>query len=158
MHPGLWTALAAATLVSEDLACVTAGLLIQQGALSALEGTSSCAVGIFAGDLGLWWLGRSGGRWLALCGSTGQRVAASAEQVQRRLARGIPWALITSRFVPGTRLPLYVTCGATGVRFSTFALCTSFAAAAWTPLVVLGAAGSSAAAARAALLLSVVAR
>ena len=41
------------TLVSEDLACVTAGLLIQRGQIEASSAVVACTLGIFAGDVGL---------------------------------------------------------------------------------------------------------
>jgi len=60
-------ALALSTLASEDLASIAAGALIARGQVSALAGIAACALGIFAGDFGLWALGRFGGdavrRW-----------------------------------------------------------------------------------------------
>ena len=58
--------LAFATLVSEDLTCVAAGVLVAEGRLHPLAAISACAVGIFGGDFGLWLVGRTGGR-LARC-------------------------------------------------------------------------------------------
>ena len=46
------------TFISEDLACVTAGLLIQRGEIAASTGILACTLGIFVGDLGLWAAGR----------------------------------------------------------------------------------------------------
>ena len=46
--------LAAGTLVSEDLACVAAGALVAKGDLSLASAAFACAVGIFAGDIGLY--------------------------------------------------------------------------------------------------------
>jgi len=53
-----------ATFVSEDAACLAAGALIARGDLSAPLGVGACALGIFAGDMGLWALGRAGGHVL----------------------------------------------------------------------------------------------
>jgi hypothetical protein len=50
--------LAFGTLVSEDLACVTAGLLIQRGQIDPSTGIIACIIGIFGGDVGLWGAGR----------------------------------------------------------------------------------------------------
>ena len=69
--PIVLVTLALSTLVSEDLACLAAGALIARGEVSPIAGIAACASGIFAGDLGLWALGRFGGRaarswpWLA---------------------------------------------------------------------------------------------
>src|SRR5215216_240322 len=43
--------LAAATLVSEDLTCVGAGILVAQGRISFLLGAFACFFGIFVGDV-----------------------------------------------------------------------------------------------------------
>jgi membrane protein DedA with SNARE-associated domain len=59
------------TLVSEDLTCITAGVLISQSALNPMVGVLGCLFGIFIGDLGLWGIGRfvalglSRHRWIA---------------------------------------------------------------------------------------------
>jgi membrane protein DedA with SNARE-associated domain len=42
------------TLVSEDLASITAGLLIREGAIGAIAAVVACSIGILAGDIGLW--------------------------------------------------------------------------------------------------------
>jgi membrane protein DedA with SNARE-associated domain len=47
------------TLVSEDLACVAADLLIQRGQVEASSAVLACTLGIFAGDVGLWAIGRA---------------------------------------------------------------------------------------------------
>ncbi len=53
-HPGLAVLLlAAGTLVSADLACITVGLLAAGGKLGLPEGIIACAQGIWLGDLGL---------------------------------------------------------------------------------------------------------
>jgi hypothetical protein len=52
---GPWTllGLALATLASEDLACIAAGLLVAQGAISFPAATAACLAGILVGDLAL---------------------------------------------------------------------------------------------------------
>jgi membrane protein DedA with SNARE-associated domain len=59
--------LSAGTLVSEDLACITAGLLAALGKLALPQGIMACALGIWLGDLGLYGLGaaarQGSGRW-----------------------------------------------------------------------------------------------
>lgn len=139
-----WFTLAASTLVSEDLACIGAGLLIQQGAISAVSGVSSCAVGIFVGDLGLFALGRASGtvlsRWRPVQ-AFHARLASASSAAASRLARGTPAAIVLSRFLPGSRLPLYVTAGVLRVPVRVFALWSAGAVLLWTPVVVLGSAG-----------------
>jgi membrane protein DedA with SNARE-associated domain len=113
------------TLVSEDAACVAAGLLIREGHISAVTGVLGCGLGILLGDIGLWALGRTGRRVTRL------------KAMARWLEKGAAVAIVASRFLPGTRLPLYVAAGALGVPFRTFALWTTIAVAVWTPMLVL---------------------
>jgi membrane protein DedA with SNARE-associated domain len=121
----VFLALMLGTLVSEDLACITAGLLIRDGRIGALAGVLACAVGILLGDIGLWALGRMGRRVTQLPAMT------------RWLENNAATAIIASRFLPGTRLPLYVTAGAIGLSFRTFTLWSTVAVALWTPMLVL---------------------
>jgi membrane protein DedA with SNARE-associated domain len=141
LDPLWWFTLAASTLVSEDLACIAAGLLIQQGSISAVGGVSSCAVGIFVGDLGLWALGRASGTALSRWSLMRTRLASASSVAESRLARGAPLAIVASRFLPGSRLPLYVTAGVLRVPVSVFALWSGVAVLLWTPIIVLGSAG-----------------
>src|SRR5262245_38237274 len=53
---------AAATLISEDLACIGAGILASQGKIGFGLAVSSCAFGIFVGDILLFLAGRFFGR------------------------------------------------------------------------------------------------
>ncbi len=133
------------TLVSEDLACITAGVLIQQGRIGVAEGVAACVLGIFAGDVGLWGAGRYGGRlldrpWIErlLAG----RRATLADSLMRHAGK----AILASRFLPGSRLPLYVAAGAVRVPGRTFALWALLAAGLWTPPIVLAAAAGGGAA------------
>lgn len=130
-------ALALATLVSEDAASVTAGWLVGRGTLGAWSAVLACAAGIWIGDLGLWAAGRALSkvdwcrRWcVRRLPTVGGRALA--------LAVDEPAAIFASRFLPGTRLPLYLAAGAVGARPWTFFGWTLAAVAVWTPLVVLG--------------------
>ena len=58
----LLAAIALATLVSEDLTCITVGLLVANERADLLVGVAGCFLGIFVGDLGLWLFGRWAGR------------------------------------------------------------------------------------------------
>jgi hypothetical protein len=125
---GLLIGLAASTLLSEDAACLAAGVLIRQGTLAAWAGVAACAVGIYVGDALLWCAGR---------------LFASVLKLRRGNERvDSPTALLASRFIPGTRLPLYLAAGAFGRRPHVFFLWTAVGVLAWTPLIVLGSARS----------------
>ena len=128
--------LAVATLVSEDLTCLAAGLLVAQGSLGFGAAVFACALGIFVGDLGLYFLGRLGSpfmhraplRWLV-----------GAEDLERSQAwfesKGA-WAILISRFLPGLRVPTYVTAGLLGMSALWFSLALLLPILAWTPLLV----------------------
>jgi membrane protein DedA with SNARE-associated domain len=116
------------TLASEDLTCVAAGLLVRTGRLSLSVGLAGCFVGIVAGDLGLWVLGRLAGAALLPRG----RLDALAAWLDRRGGA----AVLASRFLPGARLPLYLAAGAVGLAPGRFALWTALAALLWVPLIV----------------------
>ncbi len=136
-----WRELAAVglgTFVSEDLTCITAGLLARSGGLDLRVGLAGCFLGIYAGDLGLWLMGRLLGR--SLLGTAWARSLLPRQPLthwRRWLGRRGPQAYLAARFLPGTRLPLYVAAGLLGESFGRFAVWTGLAALAWTPLVVL---------------------
>jgi membrane protein DedA with SNARE-associated domain len=120
-----------ATFVSEDLTCIGTGLLIRAGEVGLVVGLAGCFLGIFAGDLGLWLLGRLAGAGLVRLSP--RRLEELGRWFERR-----GWAaVLAARFLPGTRLPLYVAAGALGRRAATFVLWAALAALLWTPLLVL---------------------
>jgi membrane protein DedA with SNARE-associated domain len=130
---------ALATLVSEDLACIAAGILIVRGELATSAALIACGLGIWVGDVGLWALGRTGrfaamrSRWHARHGSS-ERILSVREWIDRRA----PSAILASRFVPGLRLPAYVAAGAAGVSLARFSMWSAIATSVWTPILVLG--------------------
>lgn len=130
-------ALALATLLTEDLTCIAAGLLVAQGKLGLWEATGACYVGILCGDLLLVLMGRTIGRpslrvaplkwWLS------EELVARAERWFTRRGPGIVFA---SRFMPGTRVPTYFAAGVLRAPFWRFAGWFAIACAIWVPLLV----------------------
>ncbi|HEY2120838.1 MAG TPA: alpha/beta fold hydrolase [Candidatus Acidoferrum sp.] len=138
----LFLALALSTLISEDLACIAAGLLVSDGRAGFLLVTLACLIGIFAGDMMLFLIGKIVGRktlqwkpvqWLV----SPQRL----ENSQKWLERNGAAVIFTSRFIPGTRLPTYLAAGLLHRRSLRFILYFLVSAAVWTPLLVGSAAG-----------------
>jgi membrane protein DedA with SNARE-associated domain len=131
------------TLVSEDLTCIAAGLLAHEGRIGVLSAIGACATGIFVGDVGLWAAG-----WICRTTLTGWSVSKRAmarwqlDQRRSQFENSVPTALLASRFVPGSRLPLYLAAGFSGVRLRTFATWTCLAVLLWTPILVLSAAAA----------------
>lgn len=118
------------TFVTEDLTAIATGVLVEQGHVHPVAGVVACAAGIYVGDLGLFGIGRFAGARLP-------------HRCRTRLAtvawgpRGAALAILGSRFVPGTRLPLYLAAGSGAIPFATFALWSFIAVALWTPALVL---------------------
>lgn len=129
--------LAAATLITEDLTCITAGVMVAQGRLDFALAAFACFLGIYVGDLLLF----LAGRWLG-------RAALSRAPVkwfvnERAVQRGSEWfqhqgakVIFISRFLPGARLPTYFAAGALRTSFWKFALYFAVACIVWTPLLV----------------------
>lgn len=132
----LW--IAAATFVSEDAAALWAAWLVTQGTLDASVAVAACALGIWLGDLGLWASGRMLARTSWCHRWCAQRLPLVAGRALA-LAVDEPVAIVVSRVLPGTRLPLYLAAGAVGAHPARFFGWTLIAVALWTPLVVLGA-------------------
>src|SRR5689334_8661813 len=128
------------TFVSEDATCVAAGVLVATGAIDPVAGIVACVAGIVSGDAGLWVLGRTGMRVVRLVPWVQRLLARSAgahPQLSASLQRHAGKAILASRFLPGTRLPLYLGAGAIGVPATTFVVFSLIAASIWTPALVL---------------------
>jgi membrane protein DedA with SNARE-associated domain len=129
--------LAAATLVSEDLTCIAAGVLVAEGQLTFAVAAGGCLAGIVAGDMLLMLAGRLlGNRALELPWI--QRIvgAETIARVSRWFARRGGIVVAFSRFVPGTRLAAYLAAGAFGVKTWQFALYVTATALVWVPVLV----------------------
>src|SRR5436190_18915763 len=126
------TAIILLGLVTEDAATISSALSIFGGPISWPLGFAACFAGIWLGDLGLYCLARSAGknvlrgRWLA-------RLADSATitRSEKTFAQNSAFALIASRFIPGTRLPTYLAAGLFAMPARRFALITAIGALVW---------------------------
>ena len=131
-------ALAFATLLSEALTTVTAGLLVAEGTLDPFAAIGACVFGIYVGDLALWAVGRVVGvrvlRWRGV-----REIVTPAHEVTfaRWFTQNAASIVLGSRFLPGSRLPLYLSAGAFGVSAAIFARWSLVAVLLWTPPVVL---------------------
>lgn len=129
--------LAVATFVSEDLACIAAGLLVADGRLGMLPATVACFVGIYVGDMLLYLVGRVFGRpALARRPLAWFVKEAAVERASRWFERRGIAVIFLSRFTPGLRLPTYVAAGVLRTRFAAFALFFAIAGVVWTPALV----------------------
>jgi membrane protein DedA with SNARE-associated domain len=122
----------AGTFVYEDGATVLAATLAASGRLDPALGLTAAFLGIWVGDIGLYALG-----------STFRRYASRSRRFSRflkpeALAKAQAWfakhgsmALIISRAVPGTRLPLYLASGALQLPLQGFVRITGVCSAIW---------------------------
>jgi len=126
------------TFVQEDVPTVSAALLAAAGNLSWQTGFLGVFLGIWIGDALLYLLARGVGRPL-LQRSWAQRffdptaVARSEEWFTKKGT----WLLVSSRFVPGTRLPTYLAAGFLRLPFGKFLVVTGTAVAVWTAGIFL---------------------
>ncbi len=128
---------ASATLISEDLACIGAGVLASQGKISLALAISSCAFGIFIGDILLFLAGRFLGRKALQIKFINFFISEKAfEKSSHWLERQGMKTVFISRFVFGLRLPLYFAAGVLKTSFWQFTLYFSIAVAIWTPILV----------------------
>ena len=122
-------AIIAATFVHEDIATVTTGMLVADGVIGADIALPALYIGIMAGDVALYGLGRliALGRFLPN-GWDGARFSALKAWLGQRLVAGV----LMVRFLPGLRLPAYSTYGFFALPFRRFAIAVVFAVSLWT--------------------------
>src|SRR5437867_9557553 len=126
------TAIILLSFVSEDAATISSALSIFGGPISWPLGFASCFAGIWLGDLGLYSLARYASknvlrsRWLARLADP-----AAITYCEKTFAHNSVFALIASRFIPGTRLPTYLAAGLFAMPARRFALITAIGALVW---------------------------
>ncbi len=129
--------LAAATLVSEDLACIATGILVAEGRLGLFAGVLACFVGILVGDLLLFWAGRWLGRpWLVRRPLRWFLTPERVERSSRWFSQRGPQVILASRFLPGMRLPTYFAAGLLRTSFLRFLGWFMLAVGIWAPILV----------------------
>jgi pimeloyl-ACP methyl ester carboxylesterase/membrane protein DedA with SNARE-associated domain len=126
------------TLVAEDPTCLATGLLVGTGLIDFWSGTAACLVGIFVGDLFLYLVGRVLGR--AALTKAPFKWFISEYDVDRMSTRfgstkGMA-VIVTSRFIPGSRVPTFVAAGIMKLNPAKLGLLFFIAAALWTPPLV----------------------
>lgn len=145
--------LAAATLASEDLTCVGAGVLVAQGRLPLEVALGGCLAGVVAGDVLLMLVGRVlGRRGLELPIVRRLSGPGAIARMESWFARRGAAVVALSRFVPGTRLPAYLAAGAFRMPLVTFTGYVTATALVWVPALVMVSALAGGEAVRAGLL------
>lgn len=126
----------AGTFVYEDGATLLAATLSATGRLDPVLGFVAAFVGIWVGDIGLYAMGSTfrkySVRWRRF-----QRFLKpeSLEKAQAWFTRHGAWALVMSRTIPGSRLPLYLAAGALQQPVRRFIQITGICAALWVSMI-----------------------
>ena len=130
-------ALALATFASEDLACISGGILAAKGTVDLPVAITACAMGIWMGDVMLYGVGAVAGNtrkhWKWMDRLVSPKQIARGQRLFERY--GVRW-VFASRFLPGMRLPSYLAAGAVGWSFRKFGMALALAAWIWTPVRV----------------------
>jgi membrane protein DedA with SNARE-associated domain len=120
----------------EDGATLLAATLWTAGRLDVRVGFVSALLGIWAGDMGLYAVGSSlgqrvlGPRWLGRFVHAEKLMKAEAWFSERG-----HFALVMSRFIPGSRLPLYLAAGSLRFPGRLFAAITGGCSAVWVSVI-----------------------
>ena len=121
-----------ATFIYEDGATLLAATLSASGSLDPRIGLLTTFLGIWVGDMGLYGLGSSFGRHTARSRWLQKYLRPeSLAKAEGWFARHGSLALVMSRAIPGSRLPLYVAAGALRLPFRLFAKTTAVCSAVW---------------------------
>lgn len=124
------------TMISEDLTCITAGVLAGQGRMSLTLAVFACIFGIYIGDLLLFLSGRVfGRRALQIIPFKWFIKESAVERASDWFKKKGAWAIFLSRFIPGLRLPTYFAAGVAKTSFWLFALYFLIAVCIWTPVL-----------------------
>lgn len=132
--------IALATLVSEDLACIAAGLLAAKSIITIPAAVTASALGIYIGDILLYLTGYLVGiaaldhpplKWIIKPGTVEQ----SKMLFERRGAA----LIMSSRFLPGTRTATFFAAGLVKMNLTKLMVIFAVAVLLWTPILVLGA-------------------
>ncbi|TVQ03894.1 MAG: hypothetical protein EA359_08170 [Balneolaceae bacterium] len=129
--------LALFTLVSEDIACISGGLIVASGVLPFWFAMFGCFVGIVIVNIGVYVLGREVGnpilykkpiKWMIKPGDM--------EKIKNMFEmRGMEIIFVT-RFIPGTRFPAYLAAGILKTNFLHFLAYFLVSLVVWIPLMI----------------------
>jgi membrane protein DedA with SNARE-associated domain len=125
-----------ATFIYEDGATLLAATLSAGGSLDPWIGLLTTILGIWVGDMGLYGLGSSFGRRTAQSRWLQKYLRPeSLAKAEGWFARHGSRALVMSRAIPGSRLPLYVAAGALRLPVGLFAKTTAVCSAVWVSAI-----------------------
>lgn len=126
--------LALATFISEDATCILAGMLVSIERIDWGTAIIGCGIGILVSDLLLWLIGTGISlgllRWPAISQSAFWKKSQSWVNERGGLA------ILMARFIPGSRLPVYLGAGLVRLPFRTMVWWTVLGTLLWTPSLI----------------------
>ena len=125
------------TLVSEDVACVAAGLAISSSITNWTVALIGCSLGAIIGDTVMFLFGYFVGRPVIRWWPFNKFLSASQLDVAGKwFAQNEILVIILSRFTPGLRGPVYVSAGILKMTFIKFLAVHTLSVLVWAPLLI----------------------
>ncbi len=126
-----------ATFISEDITCISSGILAHTSKLNIFTAVIGCTVGVFIGDMILFFIGRLGKMSLYLSPKIREAIEKKSREYVHRIHKE-GWKLVVlARFIPGLRVPVYITFGFIETKVHTMLFFVLIAGLIWTPSLVL---------------------
>lgn len=125
------------TFLSEDLAAIGAGLMAANAMIPFWPATFAVIMGIFIGDFSLYLAGRWIGKPILKLAPFKWMIKEETLEASVKWfkSRG-PYILFASRFIPGSRMPVYISAGILDTGFWTFSFYFGGTVLLWTPVFV----------------------
>ncbi len=122
--------------VPEELVVLTAGVLAGQGRVEVLAAGLTCYVGVLAGDLLLYSIGRyAGPKVLEQRHFRRLFTPERVRWIEQRIQQHGPGTIVIARLTAGLRAPTFLICGISRVPLRRFVLADALAALLTVPLV-----------------------
>ncbi len=122
----IWIAIFLSPFVQEDAAVIGTATLTAMGKISLGPALAAIFAGLFFSDIWKYWIG-----WFALKNPKGRRLSKKDKVLSLKgKVEDYPFTtLMSARFIPLTRIPIYVACGFFKVNYLKFCLFIAFTAA-----------------------------
>lgn len=127
------TVAAFCTFILEDPTVVTCGLLIAEEHMAFPTAIIGLSLGITIGDMGLYVIGRYFGPWVR---SRKWVKEESYDRARELLEKNLVTAVIAARFLPGTRIPVFVGSGLFQASPWKFLVVAQIASLLWTTFLL----------------------
>ena len=124
------------SLFSEDLACISAGVLASRGVLHLSNAILASALGVIVFDVFIYVLGRTFKRgWLEKMPLKWMITEKDLDYFTGWFSKNAAGVLWLSRFIPGSRFPAYFSAGLCRYPFFTFMLHFIASTLVWAPIL-----------------------